>query len=183
MSSKKIAQTIHPAPVLIGMRGSGKSRVAKELAIRINLPMVDADREMEIRFKQPIEQLFAEHGEPWFREQEEKLLLRLLEQSDKIIATGGGAVLHETVRTALSTRPTIWLKAPVSVLARRIHRSSRPRLIPTAKSLEAELRQLLQQREALYAAAASKEIDAGNRAIDEIVEEVAAYWHGLDQPD
>jgi shikimate kinase len=120
-------------PVLVGMRGSGKSSVAPLLAERLQMKAIDADAELELRAGRSIPTIFAEDGEPEFRRIERTLLLDdLLRRNDTVIATGGGAVLDSEVRERLRQRLTVWLHAPVDVLARRIGGSDRPSL--TGKS-------------------------------------------------
>jgi hypothetical protein len=79
-------------PVLVGMRGSGKSSVAPLLAERLQMKAIDADAELELRAGRSIPTIFAEDGEPEFRRIERTLLLDdLLRRNDTVIATGGGA--------------------------------------------------------------------------------------------
>src|SRR5689334_2783787 len=84
--------------VLVGMMGAGKSTVGRRIATRLNLPFVDADQEIEAAAGKSIPDIFAEHGEPHFRDGEAKVIARLLQSGPVVLATGGGAVLREDTR-------------------------------------------------------------------------------------
>src|SRR3954468_2686596 len=97
---------------LIGYRGSGKSTVAVALSERLGWPWIDADAELERRAGKTIKQIFDEHGEQAFRDLESAVVDDLVRRDRHIIALGGGAILRETNRQALSGRgPIVWLKA------------------------------------------------------------------------
>ena len=113
-------------PVLVGLRGCGKSSVAPLLASRLEMTAVDADAELEKQQGRTIAEIFAADGEPYFRSLEQKLLLELVERPQIVLATGGGAVLHPDFRGTLVGRFTVWLHAPLALLAQRIKGSSLP---------------------------------------------------------
>lgn len=87
--------------VLIGMPGSGKSTVGKLLAKALDRPFVDMDREIVARAGQPIERLFAERGEPFFRDLESAVCRDFGKEPGLVIATGGGAILRDENLAAL----------------------------------------------------------------------------------
>lgn len=158
-------------PVLVGMRGSGKSSVAPLLAQRLAMVVVDADAELERQSGRSIPLIFAQDGESGFRQLERTLLLGdLLQRKGTVVATGGGAVLDPEVRVQLRRRLTVWLHAPIPLLARRIGGSDRPSL--TGKSISEELGQVFEQREALYRKAASVVIDTAEQDVAQIVERI-----------
>src|SRR3954468_7705734 len=74
--------------VLVGLMGAGKSAVGRLLADRLALPFVDADREIEAAAGLTISEIFAKHGEPFFRDREEKVMARLLSAPPRVIAAG-----------------------------------------------------------------------------------------------
>jgi shikimate kinase len=167
-------------PVLVGMRGSGKSSVAPLLAERLQMKAIDADAELELRAGRSIPTIFAEDGEPEFRRIERTLLLDdLLRRNDTVIATGGGAVLDSEVRERLRQRLTVWLHAPVDVLARRIGGSDRPSL--TGKAIDDELAEVLAKREALYRDAARLVVETSNKSVAQIVDDIAREALGEDR--
>lgn len=139
---------------LVGMPGSGKSSIGRRLAPRLALPFVDADSMIEeAAGGMSIADIFAKHGEAEFRALEARVIARLLEGAPSVIATGGGALLNENTRSLIRDRAiAIWLKAEIPVLMRRVRRKSdRPLL--KGRDPEATLKQLLAEREPVYAAA------------------------------
>ncbi|MDH3224518.1 MAG: shikimate kinase [Gemmatimonadota bacterium] len=160
-------------PVLVGMRGSGKSTVAPIVARRLGLGWVDSDAELERREGQTIPELF-EKGEAHFRGLESRLLVELLQRPEIVLATGGGGVLHPPIRDLCARRFTVWLDAPPPVLAQRIQGSSRPSL--TERSLLDELRHLLVERAPWYREASTLRIDVGTDSPETVAERVADAW-------
>ena len=79
--------------VLIGLMGAGKTAVGRRLASRLDLPFVDADSEIETAAGATISEIFAEHGEAYFRQGERKVIARLLDSGPQVLATGGGAYM------------------------------------------------------------------------------------------
>src|SRR5262245_14377805 len=80
--------------VLIGLMGAGKTAVGRRLANRLDLPFVDADTEIEVAAGATVSEIFAEHGEVYFRQGERKVIARLLETGPQVLATGGGAYMN-----------------------------------------------------------------------------------------
>jgi shikimate kinase len=140
--------------VLIGMMGVGKSSVGRRLAGRLAIPFVDADAEIEKAAGMSIADIFARHGEAYFRSGEARVIARLLESGPQVLATGGGAFMNADTRALIKMKGvSIWLQAEYDVLVRRIskRRNERP-LLQTADPAET-LRQLLIEREPIYAQA------------------------------
>src|SRR4051795_871665 len=109
------------ALVLVGMMGAGKSSIGRRMAQRLDIPFVDADSEIEIAAGMSIEDIFATRGEPEFRAGEARVIARLLEGGSQVIATGGGAFMNPDTRAAIKAKGvSVWLKADVDVLMRRI---------------------------------------------------------------
>lgn len=142
------------AIALVGMPGSGKSSIGRRLAPRLGLPFIDADAEIEeAAGGMSIAEIFTKHGEAEFRSLEARVIARLLDEGPAVIATGGGALMNEGTRALIRDRAvSIWLKAEIPVLMRRVRRKSdRPLLQGTDP--ETTLRDLLADREPLYAEA------------------------------
>ena len=116
--------------VMVGLMGCGKSAVGRRLAARLGLPFVDADEEIEKAAGQTIADIFAEHGEPYFREGERKVLARLMRSGPQVLATGGGAFMNAETRAAIAERGvSVWLRAELPLLLRRVaKRNNRPLL-------------------------------------------------------
>src|SRR5918994_2556011 len=139
--------------VLIGMMGAGKSSIGRKLAQRLNLPFVDADAEIERAAGMSISDIFAKHGEPYFRAGEARVIARLLEGGPQVLATGGGAFMHPQSREAIRAKGiSVWLKAEYDVLMKRIKRRSDRPLLKTEDPGET-LRRLKQERDPVYAEA------------------------------
>jgi shikimate kinase len=140
--------------VLVGMMGVGKSSVGRRLGGRLSIPFVDADAEIEKAAGMTIAEIFARHGEPYFRSGEARVIARLLEAGPQVLATGGGAFMNADTRALIKAKGiSIWLHAEFDVLLRRTgkRRSDRP-LLQTDDPAET-LRQLLAEREPTYALA------------------------------
>jgi shikimate kinase len=109
--------------VLVGLMGVGKSTVGRRLAKRLGLPFVDSDAAIEDASGFPAAEVFERYGERDFRDGERRLVARLVEGEVRVIATGGGAYVDPTTRKLLNERAiTVWLDAPVDILAERTSR-------------------------------------------------------------
>jgi shikimate kinase len=165
---------------LIGYRGSGKSTVARLVAQRLGWAVVDSDDEVEREAGKPIAVIFAEDGEPAFRDLEERVVASLCEGEPTVVALGGGAVLRETTRERLAAAgPVVWLTAPAATLASRIagdatSASRRPSL--TGLSGLEEVERVLAIREPIYRECATVAIDVDGRAPAAIAEEIVGHF-------
>ena len=138
--------------VLVGMMGAGKSSIGRRLAVRLNIPFVDADTEIETAAAMTIADIFARQGEDYFRNGEARVIARLLDGGPQVLATGGGAVMNADTRAAIKTRGvSIWLTADVDVLMRRINKRRHERPMLQAEDPAARLRELMAEREPVYA--------------------------------
>ena len=139
--------------VLVGMMGSGKTSVGKRLAARLGLAFSDADSEIEAASGMSIPEMFARRGEPEFRDGERRVMARLLADSQRVLATGGGAFINASTRQRIAaTGLSVWLKADFDVLIRRVRKRSNRPLLQTADP-EATLRRLIEERYPVYALA------------------------------
>src|SRR5580704_12223313 len=102
--------------VLIGMMGVGKSSIGRRLGLRLGVPFVDADTEIEKAAGMSIADIFARHGEAYFRSGEARVIARLLESGPQVLATGGGAFMNADTRAAIKAKGvSIWLSAELDV--------------------------------------------------------------------
>lgn len=139
--------------VLVGMMGSGKSSVGQRLAQRLHLPFVDADHEIEAAAGMSIPDIFSTRGEPEFRAGERRVIARLLASGPCVLATGGGAFMNDMTRAAIAQAGvSVWLRADLDVLMRRVRKRSNRPLLHTADP-EGTMRRLLVEREPIYALA------------------------------
>lgn len=127
---KKLLEHLDRPIVLVGLMGAGKSTVGRRLARRLGLPFVDSDVEIEEASGASTADLFERYGEHDFRDGERRLVARLVNGDVRVIATGGGAFLDPRTRELLNERAiTVWLDAPIDVLAERTtRRDNRPLL-------------------------------------------------------
>src|SRR5262245_39950021 len=162
---------------LVGYRGTGKSTVARELAGLLHYDSVDADELIEERAGKSIAAIFAEDGEPAFRDLEAAVVAELAGRRRTVAALGGGAVLRESNRAIIrSTGPVVWLTASVDTIIRRIaadetSASRRPDL--TAAGGRAEVESLLAVRTPLYRECATLIVDTKNKTAFELAAEIA----------
>lgn len=118
-----LAKRLDRPVVLVGLMGVGKSTVGRRLAKRLGLPFVDSDSAIEDAAGYSPAEIFERYGEQDFRDGERRLVARLIEGEIRVIATGGGAYVDPRTRELLNERAiTIWLDAPVDVLAERTSR-------------------------------------------------------------
>jgi shikimate kinase len=140
--------------VLVGMMGVGKSSIGRRLATRLGIPFVDADAEIEKAAGMSIIDIFAHRGEADFRSGEARVIGRLLDGGPQVLAAGGGAFMNDVTREAIREKGvSIWLKADLDVLLRRISKRRDERPLLQTGDPEATLRALLIEREPTYAQA------------------------------
>jgi shikimate kinase len=137
--------------VLVGMPGCGKSAIGRRLAPRLDLPFVDADEEIERAAGKPITEIFADHGEAYFREGERKVIARLLAAGPQVLATGGGALMSAETRESIRRAGvSVWVKAELPLLVRRVaKRSTRP--LFQGRDAEVVMRELMAVRHPIFA--------------------------------
>jgi shikimate kinase len=141
--------------VLVGMMGAGKSSVGRRLAARLAIPFTDADSEIEKAANMGIPEIFAIHGEEYFRSGEARVIARLLDHGPQVLATGGGAFMNPDTRAVLRAKGlSIWLKADLDVLLKRIkRRSSDERPMLKGGDLTERVELLVAERYPVYAEA------------------------------
>jgi shikimate kinase/shikimate kinase/3-dehydroquinate synthase len=139
--------------VLVGLMGAGKSTVGRRLAQTLHLPFRDADHEIEAAAGMTIPEIFAIHGEDHFRDGERRVIARLLQEGPIVLATGGGAFMNEETRSRIAEQGvSVWLKADLDTLMRRVRkRSTRPLL--QNPDPEGTMRRLMELRYPVYALA------------------------------
>jgi shikimate kinase len=165
--------------VLVGMMGAGKSSVGRRLAARLGLGFVDADTDIEAAAGMSIADIFAAHGEAYFRSGEARVIARLLEGGPQVMATGGGAIMEPNTRAAIRAKGvSIWLDAEYDVLLRRVKRRTDRPMLKTVDPAET-LRRLLAERKPIYAQAdlTLRSRDAPHDAIvNEAIAALAAHF-------
>jgi shikimate kinase len=167
--------------VLVGLMGAGKSTVGRRLAQKLGLPFLDADHEIEAAAGMTIPDIFSIFGEAYFRDGERRVIARLLQEGPLVLATGGGAFMSEETRSNIAAAGvSIWLKAELDVLMRRVRkRSNRPLL--QNPDPEGTMRKLMEVRHPVYAQAditvESHEVPH-DRVVAELIEALDAWLDG-----
>jgi len=160
--------------VLIGYRGSGKTTIGRRLADRLWWPFVDTDDLVVKAAGKSIADIFEQHGEKRFRDLETEAVKEVAKLQEHVIALGGGAVLRRENVEALrkADHKLVYLKCDPAELYKRIQAdpntaSRRPSLTPSG-GLE-EITTLLAEREPLYRAAMTAELDVTNQSASDAV--------------
>ncbi len=138
---------------LVGLMGAGKSSIGRRLAETIHLPFADSDDEIELAAGLSISDIFSIHGEAEFRRVEQRVIERLITGPQMILATGGGAFMNDDTRALLKKHAvTVWLRADLETLWRRVSRNDKRPLLQT-EDPKGRLKSLLEARESTYAQA------------------------------
>jgi len=182
--TESVRQRLGTRPiVLVGLMGAGKTSVGRRLAEKLGIPFVDADHEIERAAGKTIKDIFAEHGEPYFREGERRVIQRLIGDGAQVLATGGGAYMNDETRARIQEHGiSVWLKASLPLLMKRVSkRQDRPLL--QAEDPEGVMRTLMEKRYPVYALAdvtvESRDVQHGQMVNDVI--RALAQWDGWEQ--
>jgi len=168
---------------LVGLPGSGKSTVGRQLARRLQLPFIDSDHVIEQRIGCSIREFFEREGEGRFRDVEEEVIGDLCQRDSGVLATGGGAVLRSANRFALhGGGKVVYLRSTPEELFRRLrHDVSRP-LLQVDDPLS-RLRDLFEIRDPLYRETAHYVVETGRPSVSTLVKLIAAQLtEGGDAP-
>ncbi len=163
---------------LIGYRGTGKTTIAEQVALRRCYDWVDADVEVESTVGMSIAEIFETSGEAAFRDVEAQVVAELCDRPRTVLALGGGAVLRESTRRHLANcGAVVWLKASAATIESRLAGDPttggrRPNL--TNHGGRTEIKALLHEREPIYRSCATLEVDTEDRAPADIADEIVA---------
>lgn len=165
--------------VLVGMMGSGKSTIGRRLGARLHMPFLDADHEIEVAHAgMTVSEIFAQHGEPYFRDGEARVIARLLDGGSCVIATGGGAFMRDETRNRIQDKAvSIWLRADGDVILKRVKRRADRPLLQTADPA-ATIERLIAERSPFYQladlAVASRDVPH-EKIVDECIDALFAH--------
>jgi shikimate kinase len=164
------------ALVLIGPMGAGKTSIGRRVARTLQRPFFDTDIAV-VRAHGPIEQIFAEHGEPYFRALEREAVVRGL-ATGGVVSLGGGAVLDPQTRADLAAHRVVLLTVEPRVVAGRIRDTTRP-LLQDEHSL-ARWEQILTARRPIYEEVADATFDTSHGPLQAVVDGIVE-WAGTEQ--
>src|SRR5438128_2572326 len=163
---------------LIGYRGTGKSTVARLLAERLGWQSVDADHEIERRAGKSIAAIFADEGEPAFRDLETRVVVDFAQLRSAVVALGGGAMLRAENRVAIrGVGSVVWLTASADTIESRLaadERTAQRRPNLTAAGGRAEIEQLLASREPTYRECATLIVATDGKTSADVANEIFA---------
>jgi shikimate kinase len=164
----------HRNVILVGFMGTGKSVVGRALAVRLGFAFVDTDDLIEARAGKSITRIFAEEGEPHFRDLETEAIRSLAALERHVVATGGGCVLRDENWAAMRQAGLVVCLAARSgtILDRTRHETHRP-LLQTPDPM-ARIHELLEQRAPFYARA-DQTIDTSDLSVDQIAARIAGF--------
>jgi len=176
----QVMENIHHL-ILIGYRATGKTTLARVLAEHLNFPWYDSDELIESRFGKSIARIFAEEGEPVFRDTEAEEIEKILLDSNRarqkiVLATGGGAILRKSTRSFLKEHGFVaWLTASRETIYRRMIQDAttterRPDL--TNLPAEEEIVHLLEKRKPFYEETAHLMVDTDNRTTENLAGQI-----------
>lgn len=159
--------------ILIGFMGSGKSTVGRRVAKRAGYDFLDTDHQIEADMNMKVSEIFAAHGEAYFRELESRLAASLVHKTRTVVATGGGLpVLNQ--ETLKSAGKIIWLKSTLPEILKRVrHDGSRPLL--TDSQNEEKRHTLFTERESIYKSLAQFVVLTDSRPMMAIVSTILRY--------
>ena len=167
-AERKFSIDLKKTIVLVGIMGAGKTTIGRNLADRLQLQFLDADKEIEEAAGCTISEFFEKYGEEEFRKGEERVISRILGGNPCVLATGGGAFISQATRLLIKkTATSLWLRVSFEVLAKRLDKRVGRPLLQTSDP-EKTLRSLMEERYPIYSEA-DLTVDAGDDAIDETV--------------
>ena len=176
---QRLAARLDRPIVLVGLMGAGKSTVGRRLARRLALPFIDSDNAIEDAVGLPAGEVFQRYGEEDFRDGERRLVARLVDGGVRVIATGGGAYVNEQTRALLNDKAiTVWLDAPVDLLAERTARRPETRPMLQGGDRSQILEKLIGERAPKYAEAHIRIPSMGgshSEVVDAIVDALRAH--------
>ena len=137
--------------VLIGMMGSGKTSVGKELAKKLNLSFIDIDQEIERKYNKTVIEIFLKKGEPFFRKAEDNISCKLINGKPSVISLGGGGYLNKKIRNKIKLYGiSIWVNTNLENIYHRINKSKNKRPLLDYKNLKKTLKKIYDERKPIY---------------------------------
>ena len=136
---------------IMGLMGSGKSVIGKDLSKYLNFEFYDTDKEIELKTKKSINEIFKEYGELYFRNLEEKICIRLLNKNNCVISLGGGSITNKEIRKSIKQNSySIYLQVKLNNLVNRLKSSKKRPLLNKNESIIEILKNLYEERQKFY---------------------------------
>ena len=158
---------------LIGLMGTGKTTVGRQLSRKLKMDFYDSDRVIEENTGADIPLIFEKEGEAGFRKREADTIDQLTQKQNIILATGGGAVLNKENRNHLITRGTVfYLKSNLKTLIERTCKDKNRPLLHADEPAEVILQRLLDERGPLYEETADYTIHTANNSIHSVIQAI-----------
>lgn len=149
--------------VLTGLRGSGKTKLGKLIAEKLNKNFIDIDEEIEKHQKKIIPEIIEKNGWEYFRKIEKRIIKKISKEKNTIISTGGGSILdEENIKNLKKNGKLIYLKQSPKICAERINKSTTRPTITDKKTIEEEMEQLFKERDVTYTKTADIIIEKTN---------------------
>jgi shikimate kinase len=162
----------HKSLVLVGMMGTGKSTIGKEVAKKLKIDFIDTDQLIEKEANLAIAEIFKKNGEKYFRELEEKIFLKIKNDKEKIISVGGGAFINNAIRNKiLKEYLSIWLNMDEDLIIDRIKRNAKKRPMLDQNNIEKSIVNLKKNRDPIYKLA-DYEINCSLSSKGKIIEKI-----------
>ena len=152
---KKTTNTLKKTLSFVGFMGAGKTTIGYLIAKYYKVPFFDVDKEIEIKNKITIAEIFKTKGEEYFRNLEYITIKDIIENNSPcVISTGGGAFLNKDSFKILQTQTTtLWLKSSLKLIKKRVSRNRQKRPLVNKENWEQEVQDLLIKRTPTYAKA------------------------------
>ena len=161
---------------LIGLMGTGKTTVGRQLARKLKMEFYDSDRVIEERTGADIPLIFEKEGEAGFRKREVAIIDELTQQKNIILATGGGAILDNENRNHLINRGTVfYLKSNLKTLIQRTSKDKNRPLLHADEESDVILQKLLDERGPLYEETADHTIETANNSIHSVIQAIIKH--------
>ena len=136
---------------IMGLMGSGKSIIGKDLSKNLNLKFYDTDKEIELRTNKKISEIFKEEGESYFRDIEEKVCIEILTIDNCVVSLGGGSIISKKIRKIIKKNSySIYLQVKLNNLQNRLKFSRKRPLLNKNLNNNEILKNLLKDREKYY---------------------------------
>ncbi len=136
---------------ILGLMGSGKSIIGKDLSKYLNLKFYDTDKEIEIKTRKSISAIFKEEGETYFRDLEEKICIEILNNNNCVISLGGGSIINKKIRKIIKQNSySIYLQVELKNLLNRLKSSKKRPLLDKNIDKGEILKNLFNERQKFY---------------------------------